>query len=215
MDIDDIAHVVAAFTSAAQRADAIGVDTVEIHAAHGYLLHSFLSPLSNHREDAYGGALEQRARLLLEVVDAVREVWPAEKPLLVRISATDWADASGGWTPADSVVLAALLAQRGVDLVDCSSGGIALTARIPVEPNYQVAFAEQVRREARVPTGAVGLITTPQQAEAILQDGQADLIFIAREFLRDPYFGLHAARALGVLEAVPLPPPYWRSIEQR
>jgi 2,4-dienoyl-CoA reductase-like NADH-dependent reductase (Old Yellow Enzyme family) len=212
MDSSDIQRVVAAFASAAGRADAIGVDTVEIHAAHGYLLHSFLSPLSNRREDGYGGSLEQRARLLFEVVDAVRAVWPAHKPLLVRISATDWVE--GGWTPADSVELTKHLARHGVDLVDCSSGGVALNARIPVGPNYQVPFAEQIRREAGMPTGAVGLITTPEQAEAILDSGQADLIFMARELLRDPYFTLHAAQALGAADKMPLPPPYWRSIER-
>jgi 2,4-dienoyl-CoA reductase-like NADH-dependent reductase (Old Yellow Enzyme family) len=212
MDAFDIAQTIDAFASAARRADAIGVDVLEVHAAHGYLLHSFLSPLSNHREDAYGGALEQRARLLFEVADAVRSVWPAHKPLFVRISATDWVD--GGWTPADSVQLATMLRQHGVDLVDCSSGGITFGASIPTGPGYQVPFAEKIRREAGVPTGAVGLITTAEQAEAILQNGQADLIFVGREFLRDPYFPLRAARELELPSAVPLPPPYWRSVER-
>ena len=213
MDSTDLTTTVQAFASAAVRASRIGVDVVEIHAAHGYLLHSFLSPLSNHRDDGYGGSLQQRARLLFEVVDAVRGVWPAQRPLFVRISATDWVE--NGWMPSDSVELATHLAKRGVDLVDCSSGGVALHAQIPVGPNYQVPFAERIRREAGVPTGAVGLITMPEQAESILQSGQADLIFIAREFLRDPYFALRAARELGAPSAVPLPPPYWRSVERR
>ena len=211
MDANDIAGTVEAFAAAAERADRIGVDTVEIHAAHGYLLHTFLSPYSNHREDAYGGSYDQRARLLLEVVAAVRAVWPEHKPLLVRISATDWID--GGWTPDDSVLLATDLRQRGVDLVDCSSGGIALSAPIPHAFGYQVPFAEQIRREAGVPTGAVGLITTAQQAESILEGHQADLIFVAREALRDPYFPIHAARELGDPTAVPFPRPYWRAAE--
>ena len=209
MDGADIRQVVADFRAAARRADRAGFDVVELHAAHGYLLHEFLSPLSNERTDAYGGTFENRARLLREVVDAVRAVWPASKPLFVRISAVDWVD--GGWTLEESVRLARLLRPRGVDLVDCSSGGLSPAQRIPTGPGYQVPFAERIRREAGVATAAVGLITTPAQAEEILTRGQADLIVMARELLRDPYFPLHAAAALGAPDAVPWPAQYLRA----
>lgn len=195
MEKRDIDGVVRAFTQAASRVLAAGGKVVEIHAAHGYLMHEFLSPLSNLREDEYGGSFDNRARLLLEVVDAVRAVWPERLPLFVRISATDWTD--GGWTIDDSVALALRLKARGVDLIDCSSGGNAAHAKIPVGPGYQVPFAERVRRDGQIATGAVGLITEPAQAEAILQAGQADLIIMARQLLRDPYWPLHAAKALG------------------
>ena len=195
LDQPGIAATVDAFRQAAIRALAAGFDLVEIHAAHGYLLHEFLSPLANQRTDNYGGSFENRIRLLLEVVDAVRAEWPAHLPLLVRISATDWAD--GGWNADESVQLAHHLRDHGVDLIDCSSGGQVPNAKIPVGPGFQVQFAERIRREANIPTAAVGLITDPAQADAIISTGQADLVFLAREFLRDPYWPVHAAAALG------------------
>ncbi|MGA7255533.1 MAG: NADH:flavin oxidoreductase/NADH oxidase [Terracidiphilus sp.] len=202
LDEAGIDAVVEAFRVAALRALKAGFDLVEIHSAHGYLLHEFLSPLSNHRTDAYGGSPENRARLLLRVVDAVRGVWPEERPLFVRISATDWTE--GGWTADDSVALARLLKEHGVDLVDCSSGGNVAGAKIPLEPGYQVWFAARIRREAGMATAAVGLITTPAQAEAIVAGGEADLVLLAREMLRDPYFGVHAAEALSETAGWPL-----------
>jgi 2,4-dienoyl-CoA reductase-like NADH-dependent reductase (Old Yellow Enzyme family) len=202
MSVRDIAAVVEAFAIAAERLLGAGGKIAEIHAAHGYLLHEFLSPLSNHRTDNYGGSFEKRARFLYEVVEAVRRVWPERLPLFVRISVTDWTD--GGWTPDDSVALARQLKKRGVDLIDCSTGGNVPHAKIPAGPGYQVPFAERVRREASIMTGAVGMITEPAQAEEILQRGQADAVIIARQFLRDPYFPLHAAQALGVAPAVPI-----------
>jgi 2,4-dienoyl-CoA reductase-like NADH-dependent reductase (Old Yellow Enzyme family) len=191
----EIASVVEAFAAAAGRAQAAGARLIEIHAAHGYLLNSFLSPLSNRRTDAYGGSFLNRARIVCEVVTAVRRVWPDSCPLFIRISATDWVE--GGWTVEDSVALARILHPLGVDLVDCSSGGNIAGARIPVGPGYQTAFAERVRRESGVPTGAVGMITDPAQADQIIRSGQADVVFLARQFLRDPYWPLLAARALG------------------
>lgn len=184
------------FAQAARHAHEAGFRVLEIHAAHGYLLHSFLSPLSNQRSDAYGGALEGRMRFPLEVVRAVRAAWPAELPLLVRISATDWIE--GGWDLAQSVVFARELKAAGVDLVDCSSGALSPAQKIPVAPGYQVPFAAAVRQQAGVPTGAVGLITEPAQAEQVLVTGQADAVLLARAMLRDPYWPLHAAKALGV-----------------
>jgi len=192
----EIGIVVEAFGAAAGRAEQAGFDVVEIHAAHGYLLHEFLSPVSNRREDGYGGSFENRIRFLVEVCRAVRRRWPERKPLLVRISSTDWID--GGWTPEESVALARMLGSLGVDLIDCSSGGNVAGVRIPIGPGYQTAFAERVRREAGIPTGAVGLITEPVQADHIVRSGQADLVLLARELLRDPYWPLRAARALGV-----------------
>ncbi|WP_151087499.1 NADH:flavin oxidoreductase/NADH oxidase [Hymenobacter baengnokdamensis] len=197
-----IQKVVADFRSATERALAAGFKVIELHAAHGYLLHQFLSPLSNQRTDVYGGSFENRIRLLLEVVAAVRQVLPESLPLLVRISATDWAE--GGWSADESVQLAALLKNQGVDLIDCSTGGNVATAKIPVGPGYQVEFAARIRREAGVPTGAVGLITTPAEAEAIVANGQADLVLLAREELRDPYFPLRAAHELGAEAAWPV-----------
>jgi 2,4-dienoyl-CoA reductase-like NADH-dependent reductase (Old Yellow Enzyme family) len=191
---EGIAQIVEEFRVAARRAMKAGFKVMEIHAAHGYLLHEFLSPLSNRRTDGYGGAFENRVHLLTEVVTAVRDAWPAGYPLFVRISATDWVE--GGWTIEDSVRLAGLLKGLGVDVVDCSSGGLVPGAKIPVGPGYQVEFAAQVR-SAGVMTAAVGMITEAAQAEAILAAGQADLIVMAREFLRDPYFPLHAADELG------------------
>jgi 2,4-dienoyl-CoA reductase-like NADH-dependent reductase (Old Yellow Enzyme family) len=202
MGTREIGAVVDAFAAAAARVLAAGGKVVEIHAAHGYLIHEFLSPLSNHRTDEYGGSFDNRARFLCEVVDAVRGVWPERLPLFIRISATDWSD--GGWTIDDSAALAARLKPRGVDLIDCSSGGNVAHAKIALGPGYQVPFAERVRRDAGMPTGAVGLITEPAQAEAILQAGQADLIIMARQLLRDPYWPLHAARVLGDTGDVPV-----------
>ena len=194
LDLDGIATVVEAFRLAARRALAAGFDFVEIHAAHGYLLHQFLSPLANQRTDAYGGSFANRSRLALEVVDAVRAEWPVHLPLFVRISATDWAD--GGWSVDESVQLARLFREHGVDLVDVSSGGQVPDARIPVGPGFQVKFASRIRREADIPTTAVGLITDPSQANAIVAEGEADLVLLGRELLRDPYWPLHAAIAL-------------------
>ena len=195
LDAAGIEKVVADFRAAAVRALAAGFQVIELHAAHGYLLHEFLSPLSNHRTDAYGGSFENRVRLLLEVVAVTREVWPAELPLFVRLSATDWTE--GGWNADESVQLAAMLQARGVDLIDCSTGGNVPNAPIPVAPGYQVQFAERIKHEVGILTGAVGLITTPAEAEAILADGQADVVLLAREFLRAPYFPLFAAHELG------------------
>jgi 2,4-dienoyl-CoA reductase-like NADH-dependent reductase (Old Yellow Enzyme family) len=195
LDIDGIKKVIGDFKTAAQRAVQAGYKVVEIHAAHGYLVHQFLSPLSNHRTDNYGGSFENRIRLLREIVDAVQEVWPENLPLLVRISATDWAE--GGWNVGEAVQLSALLKQAGVDLIDCSSGGLVSYAKIPLGPGYQVSFAERIKKETGILTGAVGLITEVQLAEDILSNKQADLILIARASLRDPYFALHAARILG------------------
>lgn len=206
LDADGIAGVRADFVSAARRALHAGFDVVELHAAHGYLLHSFLSPLSNDRTDDYGGDLAGRMRLVLEVVEDVRAVWPDDKPLVLRISASDWLD--GGWTVEDSVILAKEAAARGVDLLDCSSGGNA-PSQIPLEPGYQVPFAAAVREGAGVPTGAVGLITEPAQAEQVVAEGSADVVLLARELLRDPHWPLRAAAALGV--EVPLPVQYERA----
>lgn len=205
---EGIAEVVAAFAAAARRAREAGFEVVELHAAHGYLIHEFLSPLSNHRTDAYGGSLTSRMRLLLEVVDAVRKEWPERLPLWVRISATDWAE-SGGWDADQSVEAARAMAEHGVDVVDCSSGGTLARASIPMGPGYQVPFAARIRREAGIATAAVGLITEPQQADAIVAEGEADLVLLGRQFLRDPYWGIHAAAALGV--DYPWPDQYVRA----
>ncbi|HEX6967021.1 MAG TPA: NADH:flavin oxidoreductase/NADH oxidase [Gemmatimonadaceae bacterium] len=207
LDAGGIALVVAAFASAARRALEAGFQVIELHAAHGYLLHEFLSPLSNTRTDAYGGSFENRTRIVRDVIAAVREVWPERLPLLIRISATDWVE--GGWDIEQSVELARTIAPLGVDLIDCSTGGNVPHVRIPVGPGYQVQFAERIRRETNVCTGAVGLITQPVQAEEILRDGKADLILLARQMLRDPYWPLHAAKALGV--AVEWPEQYVRA----
>jgi 2,4-dienoyl-CoA reductase-like NADH-dependent reductase (Old Yellow Enzyme family) len=196
LDDAGLRKVVADFAASTRRARAAGFDVVEIHAAHGYLLHEFLSPLSNRRDDAYGGSLENRARLLREVVAAVRKEWPAPKPLFVRVSATDWTP--GGWDIDECIELARWLKADGVDLIDTSSGGNVPHAKIPVGPNYQVPFAARIRREAGIATGAVGMITDAKQAQQILDDGDADLIIMAREFLRDPYFPRRAAKELGI-----------------
>lgn len=203
----EIQAVVDAFEAAARRSLQAGFKVVEIHAAHGYLLHEFYSPLSNHRTDSYGGSFDNRIRLLLEVTARVRRVWPEELPLLVRISATDWTE--GGWTGEDSVALALQLKELGVDLIDCSTGGNVPRASIPVGPGYQVPFAAQLKQKAGIPTGAVGMITEAEQAEEILANGEADVILLARELLRDPYFPLHAAHALG--DEYPWPPQYERA----
>jgi len=207
LDADGIRLVIEAFRAAAVRARDLGMQVIEVHAAHGYLLHEFLSPLTNVRRDSYGGSFDNRVRLCLEVVEAVRAVWPDPLPVFVRISATDWTP--GGWDVEQSVELARRLRDRGVDLVDCSSGGNVAHAEIPVGPGYQVPLAERIRREAGISTGAVGLITTPAEAEAIVRDGRADAVLLARALLRDPYWPLHAAQALGVTMA--WPPQYLRA----
>jgi len=207
MTADDIGKLTAAFGAAAERALAAGFDVVEIHAAHGYLLHEFLSPLSNQRTDAYGGELGNRLRLAREVVERVRTVWPDRLPLFMRISASDWTE--GGWDVEQSVELVGAVAPLGVDLIDCSSGGNVATARIPVGPGYQTAFAEQIRRATGVPTGTVGMILDPAQADHIIRSGQADMVFLARELLRDPYWPLRAARKLHA--ATTWPPQYLRT----
>ncbi len=190
-----IANIVRAFAEAARRAEAAGAKLIEIHSAHGYLLHSFLSPLSNHRRDEYGSSFDNRIRMLCQVVEAVRRVWPDRYPLSVRLSCTDWVD--GGWSIEESIALAQALKQLGVDIIDCSSGGVAPGAKIPVGPGYQVPFAERIRREAGLPTIAVGMILEPAQADQIVSTGQADAVMLARQLLRHPYWPLHAAHVLG------------------
>ncbi|MEP7107735.1 MAG: NADH:flavin oxidoreductase/NADH oxidase [Ferruginibacter sp.] len=207
MDMADIQQFIADFANAAERATRAGYKVIEIHAAHGYLLNEFLSPLSNHRTDEYGGSFENRCRLLVEITEATRKVTGEELPLFVRISASDWVP--GGFEPGDAVLLAAILKTHGVDLIDCSSGGNSPAQKIPVAPMYQVPFAEKIKKETGILTGAVGLITTAAEAEQILNDQQADLIILARQFLRDPYFPLHAAKELGV--DVAWPPQYDRA----
>jgi 2,4-dienoyl-CoA reductase-like NADH-dependent reductase (Old Yellow Enzyme family) len=208
MTISDIQRVVGSFVAAAGRAMTAGFEVIEIHGAHGYLIHEFLSPLSNFRADEYGGVLENRLRLALEIVSAIRqEIGPAV-PLFLRISASDWTE--GGWTIEDSVDLARRAKALGVDLIDASSGGNVPGAKIPVAPGYQVPFAERIRRETGILTGAVGMITTPEQAAAIVQSGQADLVLLAREYLRNPYFAVNAAQSLGA--PVSLPKQYLRAI---
>ena len=196
LDEAGIAGVVKAFATAAGRALQAGFQVAEIHAAHGYLLHEFLSPLSNQRTDRYGGSLENRTRIVREVVEAVRREWPDRLPLFLRVSCTDWTE--GGWDLPQAVELARQVRPLGVDVVDCSSGGNVATARIPAGPGYQVPFAEGIRRDAAVATAAVGMITSPAQAETVIRSGQADLVLLARELLRDPHFPLRAARELGV-----------------
>ncbi len=194
LDAAGIKQLVAQFVASARRAREAGFQTVEIHAAHGYLLHQFLSPLANQRSDTYGGSFENRTRLVREVVSAVRAEWPERLPLLIRLSATDWVE--GGWTADETVELCRALKGLGVDLVDVSTGGMVPTAKIPVGPGFQTEFAERVRREANIPTSAVGLITSPAQADHIVRSGQADMVLLGREVLRDPYWPLHAAQAL-------------------
>lgn len=195
LDEKGINKVISDFKTAAERALEAGFKVLEIHAAHGYLMHEFLSPITNHRTDQYGGSFENRTRLLLDVVGEVQKIWPANLPLFVRISVTDWAD--GGWNPDEAVKLCTILREKGVDLIDCSSGGLIPGVRIPAGPGYQVAFSDRIRKEAGILTGAVGMITKADQAESILADGSADLILFARESLREPYFPLKAAKDLG------------------
>lgn len=203
-----IAAIVDAFGKAAQRALDAGFRLLEIHSAHGYFLHEFLSPLSNHRSDLYGGSFENRTRIVREVVARIRRYWPERLPLFIRISSTDWVE-GGGWDIEQAVELARILSTLGVDLVDCSSGGNVADAKIPMGPGYQVAFAEQIRRDAGILTGAVGMITQAPQADEIIRRGQADLVLLAREMLRDPYWPLHAAAQLG--ESIPWPAQYLRA----
>jgi len=203
----DIVRVQNEFVSAAKRALAAGFEWLELHAAHGYLFNEFLSPLANHRTDNYGGSFVNRTRLLLDTTRAVRKVWPDPLPLAVRISAIDWK--AGGWQIEDSIALAKLLKAEGVDLIDCSSGGVVPDAKITVRPGYQVPFAERIRREAGIATAAVGFITEPKQADGIVRDGQADLVLLARQMLVDPYWPAHAAKALG--HKLPSPNQYARA----
>jgi len=207
LDREGIEKVKSDFKMAAMRALKAGYKLIEIHAAHGYLLHQFLSPLSNHRTDNYGGSFENRIRLLLEIVKEVQTVWPKKLPMFVRISATDWAE--NGWNTGEAVQLSSVLKSYGIDLIDCSSGGLVPDAKIPLGPGYQVTFAEQIKKETGILTGAVGLITEAQQAENILMKKQADLIIFGRESLRQPYFALNAAHILG--EDIPWPLQYLRA----
>lgn len=207
LGVEEIQALVQDFAAAARRALAAGFQAVEIHGAHGYLLNSFLSPVANRRTDAYGGSFENRTRLALEVVDAVRDVWPAELPVFFRVSATDWVHEAVGaeaWTGQDTVELAGLLQDHGVDLLDTSTGGMVPRVRIPVAPGYQVPFAEDVRASTGLPTGAVGLITDPAQAEAIVAQGRADVVLLGRELLRDPYWAHHAAAELSGTTRLPV-----------
>ena len=208
LTVGEIQGLVQAFRTAAERALRGGFEVVEIHGAHGYLLHEFLSPFSNQRSDEYGGSFANRTRFLREVVRATREVWPERLPLFVRISSTDWQE--GGWDLEQSVELASVLKNEGVDLIDCSSGGnIIPKERIPIGPGYQTAFAERIRRDAGILTGAVGMITAPHQADHTIRTGQADLVLIARELLRDPYWPLRAAQELR--QEIAWPPQYERA----
>lgn len=208
---DGIEKIKSDFAAAAGRSIEAGFKVIELHAAHGYVVHQFLSPLSNQRTDEYGGSFENRIRLLLEVIESVQQVWPAENPLFVRLSATDWAE--GGWTPEESVKLSVILKEKGIDLIDCSSGGNISYQKIPLFPGYQVQFSEQVKAATEILTSAVGLITEAAQAESILQEGKADLITMAREFLRDPYFPLHAADELD--DEIAWPDQYARAKQRK
>jgi 2,4-dienoyl-CoA reductase-like NADH-dependent reductase (Old Yellow Enzyme family) len=209
LDRDGIRKVVGAFRDAAVRAKDAGMQVIELHGAHGYLLHEFLSPLANQRTDEYGGSFENRVRLFIEITEAVRSVWPESLPLMARFSGTDWVE--GGWDLEQSVELARLLAPLGVDLIDCSSGGIKPGIAIPVGPGYQVKIAERIRRDARIATAAVGLITDAAQADAVVRSGQADMVFLARQLLRDPYWPLHSARHLGARAIWPV--QYQRAVD--
>ncbi len=195
LDKAGIDRIRKAFVDATHRSLAAGFEVIELHAAHGYLMHEFLSPLSNHRTDEYGGSFENRTRFVREIIADVREVWPERLPLFIRISATDWAE--GGWDVDQSVELARIIGPMGVDLIDCSSGALVAGVKIPLGPMYQTQFAERIRRDSGVATGAVGLIRTPAEAESIIAGGRADIVLLAREMLRDPYFPLHAAKELG------------------
>jgi 2,4-dienoyl-CoA reductase (NADPH2) len=211
LDEAGIRAVIGQFRAAAQRAVKAGFRVIELHAAHGYLLHEFLSPLSNRRTDRYGGSLENRTRIVLEAASALREVVPQELPLFVRISATDWVE--GGWDLPQSVQLAKALKPLGVDLIDCSSGALVPGAKIPVGKGYQVPFADAIREQASIMTGAVGMITEPQQANEIVTSGAADLVFLARELLREPYWALHAQKALN--QEPSWPTPYGYAVKRR
>ena len=210
MSLADIQRVQADFVAATKRALKVGYEWLELHSAHGYLSHEFLSPISNQRTDQYGGSFDNRIRFLLETTRAVREVWPEQLPLTVRVSSTDWVD--GGWTIDETVELARRLKSEGVDLMDCSSGGMVPYAKIPSSPGYQVGFAERVRREAGLATAAVGLITEPKQADEIIQNGRADMVLLARAVLRDPSWPLHAAKALGHQDRLKPPVQYGRAV---
>jgi 2,4-dienoyl-CoA reductase-like NADH-dependent reductase (Old Yellow Enzyme family) len=209
LDHKGIERIVTAFGRATRRAREAGFQIVEIHAAHGYLLHEFLSPLSNTRTDEYGGSFDNRIRIVVDVTHAVRAEWPEEYPLFLRISATDWVE--GGWDIDQSVALTCQLAPLGVDLVDCSSGGLVPGAKIPTGPGYQLEFARRVRHDAGVKTAAVGLITEPEQANAVIEEGEADVVLLARQLLRNPYWPLRAARTLGA--SVVWPPQYQRAVD--
>ncbi len=209
LSIQEIGVVREAFGAATIRAEAAGFDWLEIHAAHGYLFHSFLSPLSNGRADGYGGSFDNRIRFLLETAQTMRALWPAHKPLTVRLSCTDWVD--NGWTIEESIALAQRLKAVGVDLIDCSSGGAVSYAKVPVGAGYQTPFAERIRHAAQIPTAAVGMITQPMQADEIVRNGRADVVLLARELLRDPYWPLHAAQTLHQRDRAPLPPQYARA----
>ncbi len=207
MSVSEIRAVIDAFAAAAKRSLEAGFVVAEVHAAHGYLAHQFLSPFSNHRQDQYGGSLENRMRFCLEISTAVRDVWPVDWPVFVRISATDWKD--GGWDLSQSIAFAKEAKRIGIDLIDVSSGGAVVDAKVTVRPGYQVPFARAIREQVNIATGAVGLITEPVQAEQIVADGDADCVFLARALLRDPYWPLHAAASLGV--AVEWPDQYKRA----
>lgn len=194
MSIDEIKQLINDFKNAAKRVVKAGFKIIEIHAAHGYLINEFLSPLSNFRNDEYGGSFENRIRLLIEIVENIRSVWQEDYPLFVRISATDWVE--GGWTIEDSVKLAAILKEKQVDLIDCSSGGVSHAQKIPVAPLYQTPFAARIKKETGILTGAVGIITTSNEAANIIDNNEADIVLLARQMLRDPYFPLHAAKEL-------------------
>jgi 2,4-dienoyl-CoA reductase-like NADH-dependent reductase (Old Yellow Enzyme family) len=207
LDLAGIDTIVAAFGAAAARARQAGFEVVEVHAAHGYLLHQFLSPLVNTRTDAYGGSYDNRTRLVKRVCQAVRAAWPADLPLFVRLSATDWVD--GGWSPDQTVALAHHLSEEGVDLIDCSSGGIALGVAVPAAPGYQVPFSQRIKDTTPMLTAAVGLITAPEQADQVVRHGQADFVLLGRPLLRDPHWPLNAARVLG--HDAPWPAQYLRA----
>jgi len=209
LTIDEIHEIEDQFVQAALRAMEAGFDMMEVHAAHGYLLHSFYSPISNQRTDAYGGSFENRTRMLRETVSKVRAALPDNKLLAVRISATDWVD--GGWTREDSVALATHLKEDGTDIIDCSSGGITANVQYPVGSGYQVPLSEAVRHGADIPTATVGMITQPMQADELIRNGRADMVFLGRELLRDPYWGLHAANILHQTEQNPVPAQYLRA----
>lgn len=209
LTVEEITSIRAAFVETAVRALKAGFDFLEIHAAHGYLLHSFYSPIANQRNDAYGGSFENRIRFTLETAREVRAVWPEDKPLAVRLSCIDWVE--GGWTLDESVELAHRLKAEGVDLIDCSSGGIAPNIKVPVGAGYQVPLAERIRREAGIATAAVGMIVEPIQADEIIRGGQADMVLLGREMLRDPYWPIRAAQVLGHTDQMAVPPQYLRA----